>query len=89
MKASQVAAVLFFVEGTCMLGLWCEVLKAWVRDPGGAFVQRTVMSHGLGKGPVHRAIIAGFAAIRWPGGHVVCLKRCKYSGVFLPHHPKE
>ncbi len=23
------------------------------------------------------AIMEGFAAFRWPGGHVVCLKRCR------------
>ena len=30
-----------------------------------------------------RAIIIGFAAVRWPGGHVECLNRCK---TFWAHH---
>jgi hypothetical protein len=27
--------------------------------------------------PGEQVTIAGFAAFRWPGGHVVCLKRCR------------
>ena len=32
----------------------------------------------------------GFAAVRWPGGHVECLNRCKnFLGMFHALHPWE
>ena len=56
-----------------------------VATAGGFSTESGLLREALGA----QAIIAGFAAFRWPGGHVVCLKRCRNIGVIFTPPPKD